>query len=198
MSTSIKDLLDYNLVKKCNKCGFIKVISNFDFRTDIQKYRNSCKPCVYKQRKERESNNIEIIKEKRRIYINERLKTDVNFRLIKNTRERIRKALRGGSKSTSSREILGIDIESYKKWIEFQMTPEMNWSNIQIDHIKPISSFDVSKEDELLEAFNWRNTQPLLKEDNLRKGTKYNELDSQLEFTKADEFLKLNGETVSD
>ena len=52
------------------------------------------------------------------------------------------------------------------------MTPEMNWSNIQIDHIKPISSFDVSKEDELLEAFNWRNTQPLLKEDNLRKGTK--------------------------
>ena len=78
------------------------------------------------------------------------------------------------------------------------MTPETNWSNIHIDHVKPISSFNVSNEDELLKAFNWKNSQPLLKEDNLRKGTKYNELDYQLQFTKADEFLKLNGETVSD
>ena len=74
----------------------------------------------------------------------------------------------------------------------------MNWSNIHIDHVKPISHFNVVNEDDLLEAFNWKNTQPLLKEDNLRKCTKYNELDYQLQFTKTDEFLKLNGETVSD
>ena len=135
---------------------------------------------------------------KNQTYEKERLKTDVNFRLIKNTRVRIRQAPNGNSKSTSSREILGTEIKSYKKWIEFQMTPNMNWSNIHIDHINPISSFDVSNEDELLDAFNWKNTQPLLKEHNLRKSTKYNELDYQLQFTKADEFLKLNGETVSD
>ena len=213
MSTSIKDLLDYNLVKKCSECGVVKLISYFYFRKDRNKFINECKSCRNEKQTEWYNNNIEKKKlydveyrqqnkdklnEKKRIYISERLKTDVNFRLIRNTRCRIHKALKGGSKSTSSREILGIDIESYKKWIEFQMTPEMNRSNIQIDHIKPISSFDVSKEDELLEAFNWRNTQPLLEEGNLRKGTKYNELDSQLQFTKADEFLKLNGETVSD
>ena len=49
------------------------------------------------------------------------------------------------------------------------MSPERTFSNIHIDHVKPISSFDVSKEEELLEAFNWRNTQPLSKEDNLKK-----------------------------
>ena len=74
----------------------------------------------------------------------------------------------------------------------------MTWNSIEIDHVKPISLVDVSKEDELLEAFNWRNTQPLLKEDNLRKRIKYNELDYQLQFRKAGEFLKLNGETISD
>ena len=33
-------------------------------------------------------------------------------------------------KQSSSRDILGIDIETYRKWIEYQMTPEMNWSII--------------------------------------------------------------------
>ena len=126
-----------------------------------------------------------------------RLENDVNFRLIKNTIRRINHVLKGNSKSKSSREILGIDVEIYKKWNEYQMKPEMNWFNFHIDHVRPISSFDVSKEDEFLEAFSWKNSQPLLKEDNIRKGNKYIELDYQLEFTKADEFLKLNGETVT-
>ena len=87
----------------------------------------------------------------------------MNYRLILNTRRRIHHALKDESKSTTSKELLGIDIETYKKWIEYQMTPEMNWSNIHIDHVRSISSFDVSNEDELFKAFNWRNTQPLLK-----------------------------------
>ena len=68
----------------------------------------------------------------------------------------------------------------------------MNWNNIEIDHQKPISSFDVSKDNELKEAFNWKNTQPLLKEVHRQKGVKYNELDYRLQFIKAYEFLKLN------
>ena len=68
----------------------------------------------------------------------------------------------------------------------------MNWSNIHIDHVAAISSFDVSNDEQLLEAFNWKNTQPLLKEDNLRKGSKFDFLDYRLQFIKAYEFLKLN------
>ena len=56
-----------------------------------------------------------------------------------------------------------IYIDLYKKWIEYQCTPDMNWSNIEIDHVKPICSFDVSNNDELKEAFCWKNTQSLLK-----------------------------------
>ena len=45
------------------------------------------------------------------------------------------------------------------------MTPEMNWSNIEMDHVKPIGMFDVSKDEELREAFCWKNTQPLIEKD---------------------------------
>ena len=46
MSSSIKDLLDYNIVKKCSKCGIFKIISQFHFRKDTNKYRNCCKQCM--------------------------------------------------------------------------------------------------------------------------------------------------------
>ena len=31
------------------------------------------------------------------------------------------------TKQSSSRDLLGIDFDTYKKWLEFQFTPEMNW-----------------------------------------------------------------------
>ena len=72
------------------------------------------------------------------------------------------------------------------------MSPEMNWSNIEIDHLKPICLFDVSKDEELREAFNWKNTQPLSKPAHIHKRTKFNFLDYRLQFIKANQFLKLN------
>ena len=96
------------------------------------------------------------------------------------------------AKQTSTKDILGIDINLYRKWIEWQMTPEMNWNNIEIDHVKPICMFDISNENELEEAFCWKNTQALLKQDHLHKGTKFNFLDYQLQYINAYQFIKLN------
>ena len=45
MTSSIKDLLDYNIVKKCNKCGIVQILTNFSFRKDTNKHRNCCKRC---------------------------------------------------------------------------------------------------------------------------------------------------------
>ena len=73
----------------------------------------------------------------------------------------------------------------------------MNWSNTEVDNVKPICMFDVSKDEEIGEAFNWKNTQPLLKQDHLQKGTKFNFLEYQLQFIKAYQFLKLNGEGIN-
>ena len=68
----------------------------------------------------------------------------------------------------------------------------MNWNNIEIDHAKPICMFDMSNDEDLREAFSWKNTQSLLKHDHQKKGTKINFLDYQLQFIKAYQFIRLN------
>ena len=119
---------------------------------------------------------------------------DVNFRLIRNTRRRIHHALSGKSKSSSTREVLGVDIDTYRKWIEFQTTSDMTWDKIEIDHVKPICLFDVSKDEELKEAFSWKNTHPLSNEIHKQKGIKYIFLDYQFQLTEVCQFLKINEE----
>ena len=42
----------------------------------------------------------------------------------------------------------------------------MNWTKIEIDHVKPFCLFDVSRDGEVKEAFSWKNTEPLLKKGN--------------------------------
>ena len=112
--------------------------------------------------------------------MNKKIINKKEIRLICRTRSRIRQALRGKTKSSSTINLLGMDIETYKKWIQWQFTPEMNWSKTELDHVKPFCMFDLSKDEELREAFSWKNTQPLLKQDHLHKGTKFSFLDYQL------------------
>ena len=97
-------------------------------------------------------------------------------------------------KQSSSRHILRVDIETYRKWIESQSTPEMNWQKIENDHVKIICMIEVSEDEELREAFSWNNTQTLLKHDHQKKGTKFNFLDYLFQFVKTYQFSKLNGQ----
>ena len=183
MSICIKDFYDYNLVKKCCRCRSICLKSTFYKNVNRRDGVSSmCKVCMNK-----------FIKE----YMKNRIKTDFGFRLICNTRRRIHYALNGKSKPSSTLDILGIDVETYRKWIERQLTPKMNWTNIEIDHVKPICVFDISKDGELKEALNWKNTQPLLKKIHSQKGVKNNFLDYQLQFIKAHQFLELNKEALN-
>ena len=152
-------------------------------REKIKNYKKQ----LFQQDKER-------INEYEKQYVKNGIETDVNCRLIVYTRNRICKSLKGMMKQSLSRDKLGIDAEIYRKRIEYQMTPEMNWQIIDIDHVKAISLFDVSEDEELRETFNWKNTQPLLKHDHQQKGTKNIFLDYQLQFIRAYQFLKLNGE----
>ena len=57
-------------------------------------------------------------------YVRNRMKTDVNFRIIRDTRRRIHQALQRKTKSSSTKDILGIDIDTHEKWLEFQFSPD--------------------------------------------------------------------------
>ena len=214
MSACIKDLFDYYIVKKWCRCGIVKLKSNFH-----KKLKSSdglfpqCKSFVIQKQRIYDSENREKIINRnedyrlqhhnkimavKKIHTNNRYKTDINFRLICKTRSRIYKTLKSLTKQSSSINILGIDIDLYRKWLEFQFTPEMYCTNIQIDHVKPICMFDVTKDEELGEAFDWKNTQPLLKHDHQKKGTKFNFLDYQLQFIEAYAFIKLKEERLNE
>ena len=83
--------------------------------------------------------------------------------MIVKSRNWVHKALKGISKLSSTKDILGTGIDTYRQWLDIQKTLEMNCWTIRIDHVRLISSVDVSKNEELREAFSWKNTQPLKK-----------------------------------
>ncbi len=87
-------------------------------------------------------------------------------------------------KNKSTIDYLGCSIEYFKTFILNKMTPEMNINNIHLDHIKPVSSFNLDDINEFNECCHYTNFQPLLAKDNLFKSNKWREID--------DEFWKKN------
>ena len=74
---------------------------------------------------------------------------------------------------------LGCSLENYKLYLESLFTSEMSWSNYgrkggywEIDHIRPTTSFDLTKEEEIKAAFHYLNTQPLPISENRSKSNK--------------------------
>ena len=159
------------ILKKCYRCEIVQVKENYN---KVKKIKDGLHSLCISCRKDYYFKNVDKIKiykeqnrERRNRYLKNKRETDINLRLISNTRNRIYKSLEGLTKKSSVKKISGIDSDTYKKWLEFQITPEMNWGNIEVDHVKRICMFDVSKDKELKEAFSWKNAKPLLKQDHL-------------------------------
>lgn len=81
-------------------------------------------------------------------------------------------------KTKNSIEYLGCNVETlikhFIKKMEYFNTyiatdTFMDWDNIHIDHIKPVSKFNLEDEDEFLNCCNYTNIQPLLPSNNRKK-----------------------------
>jgi hypothetical protein len=79
----------------------------------------------------------------------------------------------GLKKTHSYTEYLGCTPKYFLKYFEKKMTPDMTFENIHIDHIKPVSKFNLDDHDEILKCCHYTNLQPLLAKDNLRKSNKF-------------------------
>jgi hypothetical protein len=72
-------------------------------------------------------------------------------------------------------EYLGCNSTEYLKWMldnNKGYTLENRGSEWHIDHVIPLSHFNLNNEEEQLIAFNWRNTMPLAAKENLSKNNK--------------------------
>jgi hypothetical protein len=95
-------------------------------------------------------------------------------------RSRIFSALTQKNKHTI--EYLGCNTPEYLKWLlnnDSNYTLENRGKKWHIDHVIPLSHFNLENDEEQLIAFNWRNTMPLSAKENLSKNNKI--IKSQIE-----------------
>ena len=135
-------------MKKCSRCKIQKPFSNFTKQLNAKDgLRYNCKSCVAVSHSLWQRNNREYYNK----YMREKRANDDSFRIANNLRKRLRKALRKQltNKTSKTEELLGISFEEFKNYIEFFMAPEMTWKTIDLDHIQPLSSFNLTDSEQL-------------------------------------------------
>lgn len=84
----------------------------------------------------------------------------------------------GLSKSKKTFELFGYSPKELFDNIRIKLKDGMTFDNYglwHVDHIKPLSKFDLKKEDEIKKAWHFNNLQCLWAIDNLKKGNRYSE-----------------------
>ena len=150
---------------KCKTCE-IEVVSNSPNRI-------YCDFCSHVKKELRKKEYLTKYKDKRYNYIKRRMNTDIEFRIANRLRNYLRKVLYNYTqtgKIRKSREY-GID---YKAIIQYLKPFPEDFSNYEIDHIKPLCSFDLTNTDEIKQAFAPENHQWLTIKENRSKGGKWN------------------------
>lgn len=158
-----------------------------------KEYRKRNKNSIFKQRQEYRKNHSKSIREKKAVdyqknkeklrpkrleYMNNRNRTNVQARLRNNLRRRLGHAMSGNYKKSVAYQYLGCTLSELKEHLEKQFQPGMTWGNYgktgwHIDHIKALSNFDLTNDNDLKIALHYSNLQPLWAIDNIRKGNRY-------------------------
>lgn len=97
-----------------------------------------------------------------------------SFRIAHNLRVRIRSAMIicGAQKAATTEALIGCSLDAFRLHIESQFKPGMTWEDRtawHIDHVIPLSLFDLTKPEQQKIAFHYRNCRPEWKTVNLRK-----------------------------
>ena len=114
-----------------------------------------------------------------RLRTKEREQSDPNYYLSRRLRVRSKNAIKfstGECATLKSDQLHGCSIAHIRSHIESLFQEGMFWDNHghgpsawHIDEIRPISSFDLTDEEQQKVYFNWRNRQPLWGSENLDK-----------------------------
>lgn len=135
-------------------------------------YKNNPEKVLAYSRKWAKNNKTQI-----NAHRTERKKTDINFKLAENLRRRLNSAIKRNQKSGSAVSDLGCTVEELKTHLESHFQSGMTWKNWtlsgwHIDHITPITAFDLTNREQFLKACHYTNLQPLWSVDNFRKGNR--------------------------
>lgn len=142
---------------------------------DIAAYRTQHQ----KQQKKWRALNKDRVRAIYRRHMQKKRREDPLFDLKCKCRERIAHALKKSNSRKSMRtlELLGCSAAELASHIQSLFLPGMTWENRgrhgwHIDHIVPLSKFDLSDPAQQAAAFHYTNLQPLWAKDNLSKGAR--------------------------
>lgn len=175
----------------CGRCGQTLPRENFyKCESNATGCSSWCKECDLSTHKDYYQKNRERLLENDKLYrtenknslsqyASERRRSNNDIRLKQNLRSRIRHAIVKRGHSALAIEYLGCDIDTAVTHIESLFSDNMSWGNYgsgkdkwNIDHIAPISSFDLEDTQHLLLACHYLNLQPMWYLDNIRKSDK--------------------------
>lgn len=170
-----------------SKCKSCKSITDEKYRKNNKEKIKDFHKAHYQANKERIKLNTKFYRTKNKVKINKaksryrdrRIKNNVNYKLSIYIRNRICSAIKGKIKAGSAVKNLGCTIDEFKLYIEKKFQDGMTWHNHgtagwHLDHIMPLSFFDLTDTEQFLKACNYTNYQPLWASDNLSKGNKLN------------------------
>lgn len=147
-----------------------------------KKYRAMHSKEIKLRIKEYKREHKDVLKEQNKLYKlthKKQLKeyrSTTQVKLRRNLSSRLLLALKGNPKLFTTMKLVGCSIEKLRNHLQKQFKPGMSWKNYgkwQVDHIRPCSSFDLSKSAEQRKCFHYTNLQPLWETENLSKGDKY-------------------------
>jgi hypothetical protein len=175
-----KDKNNTIIEKICFKCEKNLPIKNFKENKKIKDgYVNICNDCWPKKQwnKEKQKASEKKYVENNKEKIKLKWKNDgkkINKRIRNALNKRIKQSLFSG-KNNKTFTYVGCDISFLQKWFEFCFEENMSWDNYgewHIDHIKPCCAYDMNKEEDIKECFNWKNIRPCWAKENLEKNGK--------------------------
>lgn len=141
-------------------------------RQKHQYYQQNKEDLLKKQASYRLKNKDKIAK-----YFRKRRSSDIEFRLRQNLRNRLNRALHNKQKTGSAIKDLGCSVIFLRKYLESQFEKGMTWENWglngwHIDHVLPLSSFDLKDRIQFKKACNYKNLRPMWARENISKGCK--------------------------
>lgn len=172
--------------KRCPKCENMKPVDGFaKNRARHDGLDSYCKLCNKLRQQARHAKNprseyfaarrnTDEYRQYSRNYKRNREKVDIAYRLRNRLRTRMYVAIQNQQKKGSAVKDLGCSISELMSHIAKQFTGRMSWDNYgewHIDHIIPLTVFDLTDRAQFLTACHYTNLQPLWGVENIRKGS---------------------------
>lgn len=103
----------------------------------------------------------------------ERYAADPNYKIRQRIHSDMWKITRGVLKGGWLMRLIGCTLDELSTHIEAQFQEGMTFDNLgewEVDHIKQLSTFDLTQPEQVAQACHWTNLQPLWRQDNRGKG----------------------------